>query len=508
MPNLAFRFPAGRYHATPWGQHVNEGLVEWPPSPWRILRALIATGYSKLGWTEPPVAAVELVDALAATDPRYRLPEAVAAHTRHFVPTDDPSPDKRTKIFDAFARIGKTSELVVEWPADLTDRAAALLAQLVPKLSYLGRAESVVDARVLEGAEVRDGALAAPDGVNRPGTEPITLLAATTSGAYLHWLADARASEAPARGQKKPKRDPYPASALDALTVDVSFLQQHGWTQPPGTRRVVYYRPPLATSPARTVARIAPLRAADTALLALASDARRRDVLPSVARGLPIAELVHRTLVRKLDDAECPELTGRAPGGSPLEGHRHASLLGLDLDGDGRLDHVLVHAPMGLGRVAQQALRSLRALYARDAHLFTTLVGLGKRDDFARVGDRNVPEVHESSCWVSRTPFVPPRHLKTKRHSLVEQVRAELSSRGLPALTRMDVMDREAIVNRGFHHFVRARREPGRAPPAPRFFGLYIELERPTRGPLSLGYGSHFGLGLFVPNERSSATGV
>ena len=46
MPTLQLRFPGGRYHATPWGHHVNEGLIEWPPSPWRLLRALIACGFS------------------------------------------------------------------------------------------------------------------------------------------------------------------------------------------------------------------------------------------------------------------------------------------------------------------------------------------------------------------------------------------------------------------------------------------------------------------------------
>ncbi len=31
MIEIAFRFTAGRYHATPWGRHVNEGVPEWPP---------------------------------------------------------------------------------------------------------------------------------------------------------------------------------------------------------------------------------------------------------------------------------------------------------------------------------------------------------------------------------------------------------------------------------------------------------------------------------------------
>jgi CRISPR-associated protein Csb2 len=32
--------------------------------------------------------------------------------------------------------------------------------------------------------------------------------------------------------------------------------------------------------------------------------------------------------------------------------------------------------------------------------------------------------------------------------------------------------------------------------------GLRIELERQVRGPIALGYGSHFGLGLFVPQHE------
>ena len=45
MIAIRLRFLTGRFHATPWGHHVNEGVVEWPPSPWRLLRALVATFY-------------------------------------------------------------------------------------------------------------------------------------------------------------------------------------------------------------------------------------------------------------------------------------------------------------------------------------------------------------------------------------------------------------------------------------------------------------------------------
>ena len=48
MVAIGIRFTAGRYSATPWGHQVNEGLIEWPPSPWRLLRALVAVWHRTL----------------------------------------------------------------------------------------------------------------------------------------------------------------------------------------------------------------------------------------------------------------------------------------------------------------------------------------------------------------------------------------------------------------------------------------------------------------------------
>src|SRR5947209_5078950 len=111
---LVFRFPAGRYHATPWRRNVNEAEIAWPPEPWRILRALIATWWRKGDrnrWSEDGFAA--LIDALAERPPVYQLPDgAVHAHTRHYMP----APVKTTLIFDGFARLPADAEMVVAWP--------------------------------------------------------------------------------------------------------------------------------------------------------------------------------------------------------------------------------------------------------------------------------------------------------------------------------------------------------------------------------------------------------
>jgi CRISPR-associated protein Csb2 len=39
---ISIRFLTGRVHLHPWQTHHSEGRVEWPPSPWRLLRAFVA----------------------------------------------------------------------------------------------------------------------------------------------------------------------------------------------------------------------------------------------------------------------------------------------------------------------------------------------------------------------------------------------------------------------------------------------------------------------------------
>ena len=149
-----FDFPAGRYHATPWGRHVNEGAIEWPPSAWRVLRALISVGFNRLGWeTGVPEGAVSLLETLASKAPRYLLPPAGAAHSRHYMPLFK---DKTTKVLDTFAVLARTdAPLFMAWDVELTPAQEALLGELLTSLPYLGRAESWVDATLVAEPEGR-----------------------------------------------------------------------------------------------------------------------------------------------------------------------------------------------------------------------------------------------------------------------------------------------------------------------------------------------------------------
>lgn len=121
-------------------------------------------------------------------------------------------------------------------------------------------------------------------------------------------------------------------------------------------------------------------------------------------------------------------------GGRRREHNRHAHFIPLSLEARnrGRIDHVLVYAPMGFREIPQPALRRLRKTWAKGTDdIAVTLLGIGSREAFLEVGGNAIPELASSATWVNQTPFIPPRFLKANgKDSLEGQVRAELRRRG------------------------------------------------------------------------------
>ncbi len=525
MTTILLRFPGGRYHATPWGHHVNEGLIEWPPSPWRIMRALLSVGFTACRWREVPQEARDLVETLAATLPSYRLPPAVGAHTRHYMP----APQKKTLVFDTWAQIGE-GELAVSWPLDLPAGRRQLLAELAERLNYLGRGESWVVARLAEQAPEfncrPEGDAPSP----KSGCRQIPMFAPVAAADYAAWRKEKLEKElaglpTPDAGKKKPTKpdkkllakrkaieENYPPDLIACLLKDTAWLRGRGWSQPPGARRVFYWQEPDAIQV--SVPRLSsPLQEppAQAMLLALKTAGGNDHELPHVTRALPQGELLHQALVAHAAGGRhvmCPALIGKDAKGTPLLGHGHAHLLHLDLDGDQHLDHVLIWAPMGLDANAQKAVRAVRQTYAKNvaAPLRLTLVGIGALSDLlafsGAIGQamrRIMGGETGATTWVSETPFVPPRFQKPcGKNSLEGQVQAELASRGFPPAISIQRMDTHlSDLARRLRHYVRARR---RASPPPVDAGHVLQLNfaDPVRGPLALGYASHFGLGLFA----------
>lgn len=526
MVTLAFHFPGHRYHATPWGHQVNEGRVEWPASPWRVLRALISSGYTRLGWHgSPPESGRNLLLTLSEHTPCYSVPGSSVAHSRHYMPIGKlrtgSQLEATTLVLDSWANLG-THELQIHWDIPLPVAERELLASLVECMNYLGRSESWVVGRVLDDSETPMPPNTVP---HEPGSpldrheELVTLMAPVTPAQYQAWRAE-RVEQgqntvtgkltAKQRKEQEKQAAPYPSDLLDALQWDTARWQSFGWSQPPGSQLVQYRRPRDTLSATAQRGPSSPVTppAADMVLLAIAADSGSAGGLPSVARTLPQAELIHDALVRlACGDGQLgpAELTGRADNGKPLTGHQHAHVLPLDLDNDGRLDHVLLWARMGFSRHALEAIGDLRRTWTKGGQgaLRVAMAGTALQSKASSWPEGMDRFVAASRHWTSETPFVAPRFLKRSGTNALEgQIRAELSSRGLPepvavrfGMLPPDVLGTERTRSL-FRQFVRARSRGGTPPPHQTGWHVELEFEQVVTGPICIGYASHFGLGM------------
>lgn len=478
MLSISFELVACRYHATPWNRHANEGATEWPPSPWRILRALLSTRMHKCRELVSDQVAGSLFSKLAEP-PEYCLPEASAAHVRHYMPWKKNwkklHEKATTLVLDPFISLNPGACIVAVWKdveLDAMERKA--LDIILSRLSYLGRAESWCKASVTErlASEPNCRMVGSAD---HPGSTvyPVSLLAA----------------ELPL--------DP------EILLVETGVMRKSGFLQPEGTRWVDYSYAGVPTDASRSIHRQAP------GITGMALFSLSGPVLPMITSTLEVSERARQALQSiygRLDDGCASVLfSGRESNGLPLKGHRHAHYLPLDLDGDCRIDHIAVITldEKGFGRMEQEALALLRVLkgYDRGYDLDVALLYLGGLRPGA------VPLLDGSNTWESSTPFLPVRHPKYKGEGrnkrLVDtpedQVRLELERRGFSAPASIT----EVPYRRFGQHRVRwlefSRRRRRRALSTSGAFGFRMHFDEPVMGPILLGGYCHYGLGMFMP---------
>src|SRR5690606_29883904 len=92
-----------------------------------------------------------LIELLSAP-PSFSLPPAAQGHTRHYMPIANAN---TSKVFDTFVVIPRTKCIRIYWEdVSLDESQATLLADMLSSISYLGRAESWVEATLLQGCEL------------------------------------------------------------------------------------------------------------------------------------------------------------------------------------------------------------------------------------------------------------------------------------------------------------------------------------------------------------------
>lgn len=525
MLAIAFTFLAGRYHATPWGRHVNEADVAWPPDLWRITRALIAVWHRKLDPVRFPRE--RLHDLLAriaeAAPPSFRLPESVIhAHSRHYMPGKG---DNRTLVFDAFARVADDDPVVIAWPElELDAPQSEMLDALLENLGFLGRAESWVDAR-RTAAPAHFNCVPASDSVDTETGEVtgeiVRLMVPNTPETYRLFrsgtleaagiVLDAQGNgPANLKGDKKKLAITLPNDWLGAIGVETGELQAAGWSAPPCARTVSYRRPlhALKTTAPKVLCKATTIKPKTTITTARFTLYGRP--LPRIEDAVRIGEALRAASMGRAKRLLGPDslpamLTGHDLG----EHNRHAHAFWLsDPNERGEIEHVLVHAPGGLGADAMRVLTALDQLKRDEGEpLRLMLEGMGGASLF----DKSTPLMRESAVWRSVTPYLHPWHLKKLQmrtqlalhDAILDQLRREWRERGseLP-----EIVDCREIphIHFGGHalralHFHRFRRKRGLVQPDTTGRLIEMRFRQAVRGPIAFGFGCHFGLGLFTP---------
>ena len=561
MLTISLQFPTKRFHATPWGRQVNEGAVEWPPSPWRMLRSLIATWYHKFPQI-PEVEFRELIEQLA-DPPRFCLPGASQGHTRHYMPLVN---DDRTKVFDTFVLVDPEEAVLAIWPdVSLSPSQLDLLDQILRAMTYFGRAESWVCAQIVESSAPFTDVQPLELGQSPPeGFELVRTLVPASVADHHDWFTKTReqhrqrklatlVSTAKAKGKptdaikltKKDEQaidDSLPSTLFAALQADTSELRKAGWNQPPGTQWINYCRPINCFTGNRSKRKqVHELSNFPT----VARFAVCGTVRPLLTETIIIGEQVRHVLmgcskkVRK-DNNSSQVFSGKNKEGLPLSaGHQHAHFLCESADGSGRISHVNVFAPMGFDSEDEIAFARLarNGVWGRDGYdLQLVRLGVGQPQDFGGLKERSGESriLATSSTWISRTPFVPTRHLSRKsipgreviasdpklQAALIDTVRFELSQRPqFKALAQNAIIEPILELKQfgtflGGHFtswlkFRRERKSGGGSHAGSHGFGFRLTFCDSNRqpilvsGPITLGYGCHYGLGQFEAESQA-----
>jgi len=491
---------------------------------------LVATWKRKLA-DDAGIAAImpKIIEKLAPP-PQFHLPPATLGHTRHFMPLKFSDQGDRTKVFDAFIALDPGAEVVLLWPdAELNAEERPALDRALSRLGYLGRAESWCSARIadewneraetcwtLQAAQCsipRINCMPLAGDVQPSCTEPVRVLVPDPAAWNLWSFEGARL--------------PDPPWNILAETAD---LHDERWSDPPGSRWVVYVRRSDCFEVASTSK---PVRSS-AALPNVARFVLDGSVLPLVEETLAVAETMRRVLLRVCHPENCAVLSGKDPSGEPrLDNHEHAFYLPTAEAADSsRLTHVTVFAHEGFGPPALRAIEAIRWLpwpppnvmlpgraYCRPRFEAGTvsllLTGLGQTTLFAASKLFGPAKV-----WRAATPFVVTRHLKRRgqkrdaeefrdgldgQRAFARQVLLEeLGRRGLQP-ERVEPLEGHRIGPRRLAplQFRRFRRKAGDDGGRRACGAFRIEFAERAAGPIALGHSCHFGLGLFLADTEA-----
>lgn len=505
---------SGRYHAHPWGdvQHAMAG-PEWPPSPWRLLRAIAACWF---GAAEPPCSAAQrddLIEKLGRCGaPTIWLPSTSFAELPFYHPVTLDKAEKlapeearasgkktrpvreinsRVLHFDHFAVLA-APDIYFVFDIDLSKEERSLLAKILSIGRYFGRAESRASF-FLAGNNVQR-----PDGYfettpaqedDRDGNTIRRSVLVTTANFKACDLWQVR-QVAKAKGKAKSNvqaADDHPTHLVEAL-IDARKAVPDGtkWVHYKLPRSAVVHELPRKKAPVtrrrtRPAAEVlfrlfrrVPIPIVDT--VSIARDFRDQVVRAYEATG-------HSAVL----------LSGREQDGSVSRGHRHAYYLPQPTHPGGFLERMVVRLPGGENGVEQEiidALLSVTRLWRRDRYPVLVVAEDIRPEPMTPAA---------ATIWRSLTPMLGPLHHRKGRNytepgqQLLNTLRSAVAI--APRLITAEVVPVLSHLYSGSksgnsRHYRFTRRAGTR---------FTLEFPEPIQPPIALGADAHFGLGQFEP---------
>jgi CRISPR-associated protein Csb2 len=513
---LEHRFPLGRFHATPWRANPFDDQGEWPPSPWRLVRSVVARWHQ---WSRESGKADEaefdrLLKALVTSSFSYFLPPTArpGAVLRQYQPTGFGwQPASRWKtvkgskvLVPGMRAHGRSlvqdncwavpSDEPILWfieGENWTPGLAELLDRCIERITWFGRADGFSTMRRISG----------PCG--------------ETPNCKLDDQATARSV---------PVLCPLPVAMradLERVTDDPDVVRR---SVPPGAAWRFAEVPPPAPLSARLE------RSGSSTYVpavqfainwAVAPEPRAFCRLTVGLRNRTVALLVENMEGRRLPWSRASRATrdrlalfiGKDADGNPIKGRHHARFtVWLDDGQPSRLvawrsadpyaeDNVIGFNELEVAALLGAASKPLTWATAgsREPRWSISLIPL--------THETPLPRGLEDCCaqgWRSVTPFVPSRHRlrrRTERPSeeVRRQVRRELDLRGWPT-------DELAVKLVGSPRWTAVHIPPADKNRRPFIgdrmgFDLVLRFGTPVRGPICIGHSSMFGLGLFAPIE-------
>lgn len=499
-------FPLGRFHATPWRANpFDDPYGEWPPSPWRLVRAVVSRWYQWEREGSLSLGANELdalVVALCTSNYQFHLPASarVGSRLRQYFPAEfgwNPK-EKRKSGLRSYARslaqdnfwcVPSTSDAAIWWFIDGDRWTGSLMTALdrcVERISYFGRAETLTRVRrVSDGFPEPNCPLLEH---RMPGSVPVLAPSPNASRSDVERVTDdnENTKRSIPLGSRlmyalRPPRPPAREMADTRLARPNCRLIQLalGWNVAPEPRVVVRLTARFRSVVLREVLRIktgvqnASWTRVDSSVRQMLADMFGKD-----ARGKPLRSHQHTEFLAWCEDGFPTRLLVWRDG-RPFDGDEQTAIL----------------------RAASRELSWAADGLDPDAWK-VRLVPL----------DGAVPpppgfDHAPARCWESVTPYVPPRHHLRKgtvraRESVSSQMRRELAARGVPGAERVEVELASQATWVAVH--VPRRHRRGRSLLGDkRGYHVRVVFPEPVRGPIRLGHSSSFGLGLFRPFDAA-----